>query len=128
MPIALSGRPARIYVPSISSPAKVERIRACGADLQIVGAGYADALAASDQWAATSGAVRVHAFDEFETLLGQGTVGLELAAQAPDVTTVLVAVGGGGLIGAIAAWYGGTVKIRRARLPTRFRVRGVNFN
>jgi len=53
----------------------------------------------------------VHAFDQVETLLGQGTVGMELAAQAPALDTMLVAVGGGGLIGGIAAWYAGTVKL-----------------
>jgi threonine dehydratase len=103
--------PARIYVPTVSSPAKIERIRACGAALEIIGDGYADALAASDAWAARSGAIKVHAFDQEETLLGQGTVGLELSSQAPDATTVLVAVGGGGLLAGIAAWYGGTIKV-----------------
>ena len=103
--------PAKIFVPTVSSPAKVERIRAYGADLVVGGERYADALAASDAWAAQSGALAVHAFDQRETLLGQGTVGLELSGQAPQLDTLLVAVGGGGLIGGIAAWYGGSMRI-----------------
>jgi threonine dehydratase len=105
------GRRARIYVPTVSSPAKIERIRSYGADLVIVGERYADALAASEAWAAKSGALQVHAFDQPGALLGQGTVGLELSEQAPGLDTLLVAVGGGGLIGGIAAWYEGRVKI-----------------
>jgi len=105
------GKPARIYVPKVSSPAKIERIRSYGADLVIEGDRYADALAASEQWAAQSGALQVHAYDQEGALLGQGTVGLEFEAQAPALDTLLVAVGGGGLIGGIAAWYAGSVRI-----------------
>ena len=103
--------PAKIFVPTISSPAKIQRIRDYGAELVVSGERYADALAASEAWATTSGAMSVHAYDQIETLLGQGTIGLELDAQAPPLDTLLVAVGGGGLIGGIAAWYGRTVKI-----------------
>ena len=103
--------PAKIFVPIISSPAKIERIRAYGADLVVGGDRYAEALAASEAWAADTGALQVHAFDQRETLLGQGTVGFELAAQAPELDTLLVAVGGGGLIGGIAAWYRGDVRV-----------------
>jgi threonine dehydratase len=102
---------ARIFVPSVSSPAKIARIRAYGAELAIVGERYDDALAASEAWAAESGGLPVHAFDQAETLLGQGTVALEVNAQAPALDTILVAVGGGGLIGGIAAWYAGSVRI-----------------
>jgi threonine dehydratase len=97
--------PARIFVPTVSSPAKIDRIRLYGADLTVVGERYAEALAASIEWSKTSGAMPVHAFDQRETLVGQGTLALELSQQAPDLDTVLVAVGGGGLIGGIAAWY-----------------------
>ena len=103
--------PAKIFLPSISSPAKIQRIRDYGAHLVVGGERYADALAASKVWVAQSGALPVHAFDQTETLLGQGTVGLELQAQAPALDTVLVAVGGGGLIGGIAAWYAGSIAI-----------------
>jgi threonine dehydratase len=105
------GKPARIYVPTVSSPAKVQRIRDYGADLVIEGEGYADALAASEVWARQSGAMPVPAFDQHETIMGQGTLGLELEQQAPDIDTVLVAVGGGGLIAGVAAWYGGRIKV-----------------
>ena len=105
------GKPARIFVPAVCSPEKIERIRGYGADLVITGERYADALAASEAWAAESGALRIHAFDQTETLLGQGSVGLEFEEQFPQLDTLLVAVGGGGLIGGIAAWYSGRVKI-----------------
>jgi threonine dehydratase len=105
------GMPAKIFVPAISSPAKIRRIRDYGADLVVGGERYADALAASEEWAARSGALPVHAFDQRETLLGQGSIGLELAEQAPDLDTLLVAVGGGGLIGGIAGWYQGGTRV-----------------
>ena len=105
------GRAAAIFVPTITSPAKAERIRGYGARLVVGGDRYADALAASEAYAAESGALPVHAYDQPETLLGQGTVGLELEEDAPEVDTVLVAVGGGGLIGGIAAWYAGRAKV-----------------
>ncbi len=102
---------ARIYVPRISTEAKVERIRACGAELVLVGERYADALAASQEWAASSGAMNVHAFDQDETLMGAGTLGLELEQQAGALDEVLVAVGGGGLIGGVAAWFTDRLKV-----------------
>jgi threonine dehydratase len=103
--------PARIFVPTVSSPTKQTLIRSYGAQLEIAGERYADALEASNAWVAKSGAMPLHAFDQRETLLGQGTVGLELEEQAPDLDTLLVAVGGGGLIGGIAAWFAGKIKI-----------------
>ena len=105
------GKPAKIFIPSISSPAKIARIRDYGADLAIEGDRYADALAASESWARQTGAMPVPAFDQNETIMGQGTLGLELAAQAPDIDTVLVSVGGGGLVAGIAAWYAGRIKV-----------------
>jgi threonine dehydratase len=105
------GVPARVFVPAISSPAKMARIRAYGADLVIAGERYADALAASEAWVAHSDALAVHAFDQTETLLGQGTLGLELEQQSGALDTLLVAVGGGGLIGGIAAWYAGAIRV-----------------
>lgn len=105
------GVPATIFVPTVASPAKIARIRSYGAELVVGGDRYADALAASETFAAESGALQVHAFDQPETLLGQGTVGLELEGQIPDLDTLLVAVGGGGLIAGIAAWFGGRVKV-----------------
>jgi threonine dehydratase len=105
------GVPAKIFVPSVSSPAKIARIRDYGADLMIEGDRYADALAASEAWAQQSGAIQVHAFDQDETILGQATIGIELNEQAPDIDTLLISVGGGGPIAGIAAWYGGRIKV-----------------
>jgi len=105
------GVAARIFVPDVTPPAKIERIRGYGADLVVAGDRYADALVASESWVTQSGALPIHAYDQAETLLGQGTIGLELEGQAPDLDTLLVAVGGGGLIGGIAAWCAGRIKI-----------------
>ena len=105
------GKPAKIFVPTVCSPEKMECIRGYGADLVMVGNLYADSLAASEAWAAESGALRVHAYDQVETLLGQGTVGLEFEEQFPNLDSLLVAVGGGGLIGGVAAWYSGRIRI-----------------
>ena len=105
------GVPARIFVPTVSSAAKIDRIRSYGAELVVGGDRYADALAASEDWVKQSGALPIHAYDQLETLLGQATVGLELSDQASDLDTLLVAVGGGGLIGGIAAWYAGRIKV-----------------
>lgn len=103
--------PARIYVPTISTPAKIERIRASGAELMLVGERYAEALAASEAWAASSGALPVHAFDQDETLMGAGTLGLELEAQIGVPDAVITAVGGGGLVGGVAAWFNGRTRV-----------------
>jgi threonine dehydratase len=89
----------------------MKRIRSYGADLVVTGERYADALAASEAWVSESGALPVHAYEQVETLLGQGTIGLEFEQQCPDLDTLLVAVGGGGLIGGIAAWYSGRIRI-----------------
>ena len=105
------GLDCTIFVPSVAAPAKMERIRGYGAQLIVSGDRYAEALAASEEFVARSGAFPVHAYDAVETLLGQGSVGLELEQQAPAIDTLIVAVGGGGLIGGIAAWYAGRVRI-----------------
>src|SRR5579871_2884785 len=118
------GIPAKIFVPAVSSPAKIERIRGYGAELVVAGERYADALAASEQWVALSGALPIHAYDQMETLLGQGTVGLEWEQQYPQLDALLVAVGGGGLIGGIGAWYRGRTRIigvEPAAAPTLYR-------
>ena len=105
------GVPARIFVPLLASPAKVARIRSYGADIVQDGPTYYEALDKCMAYVAQSGALNVHAYDEEPTLLGQGTLGLEIEEQVPDLDTLLVAVGGGGLIGGIAAWFHGKVKI-----------------
>jgi threonine dehydratase len=105
------GVPATIFLPSVTSPSKVERIRSYAAKLVVAGERYADALAASEEFVRERRALAVHAFDQPETLLGQGTVGCEIDADLPDIDTLLVAVGGGGLIGGLAAWFRGRVGI-----------------
>jgi len=105
------GVPAKIFVPTVSPQAKVQRIKDYGAEVVIAGARYADALAASEDWVASSGALSIHAYDQEETLLGQGTTALEFESQLGGLDTVLVAVGGGGFIGGIAAWFAGRVKV-----------------
>jgi threonine dehydratase len=105
------GVPAKIFVPTVSSPAKVRRIRELGADLVVGGDRYADAYAASQEWAASSGAMAVHAYDHRDTIRGAGTLGLELAEQAGPLDTVLVPVGGGGLIAGVASWFAGSARI-----------------
>jgi threonine dehydratase len=146
--------PARIFVPNVSAATKRDRIRELGADLVIAGERYADALAASREFAAASGAMEIHAFDQAETLLGQGTVGLEIERQCAGVAsrpelaparreetvarrdesatecegldTLLVAVGGGGLIGGMAAWFAGRVRlvaVEPRTAPTLYRAR-----
>ncbi len=106
---AALGMRAEIFVPLISSPAKVALIRAAGAEVVQGGATYAEALAASEARRAATGAIAVHAYDQPETLAGQGTTAREFSADAPEVTHALVAVGGGGLIGGMAAWWRGAV-------------------
>jgi threonine dehydratase len=105
------GIKATIFVPKVTPPAKVDRIRAYGAELVVTGEVYADALAASEELVAKTGALPVHAYDQPETLLGQGSVGLELEADRPEIDTLLVATGGGGLTGGIAAWYAGRTRV-----------------
>ncbi len=105
------GHRARIFVPEISSPAKVRRIASYDAEIVQQGKTYYEALALCEAHIRESGAVSVHAYDSEPTLQGQGTLGRELEEQAPDLDTLLVAVGGGGLIGGIAAWYGGRIRI-----------------
>jgi threonine dehydratase len=105
------GHKATIFVPEVSSPVKIARIRSYGADVRVGGARYADALDACNAFIAQTGALSVHAYDAPETIAGQGSVGLEWEEDAPGLDTVLVAVGGGGLISGIAAWYGRRVKV-----------------
>lgn len=105
------GYRAEIFVPEVCSPVKVERLRNYGSQVFIGGATYADALQASAARAAETGALVVHAYDQPEVVAGQGTLGYEFAQQVPDLDTVLVAVGGGGLIGGISAWFGNDVRV-----------------
>lgn len=105
------GKPATIFVPTVASPEKLDRIRRSGAELVITGDRYADALEASHDWTARTGALAIHAYEGVETLLGQGSLGLEIEEQSPKLDSLLIAVGGGGLIGGIAAWYENRTRI-----------------
>ncbi len=105
------GKPATIFVPSVASQSKLDRIRGYGANLIIAGDRYAESLEASEAWTTQSRALPIHAYEGDETLLGQGTLGLELEEQDPELNSLLVAVGGGGLIGGVAAWYQNKVKV-----------------
>jgi threonine dehydratase len=105
------GYPAEVFVPEVCPPVKVQRLRDYGAQVTLVGATYAESLEASRIRAARTGALVVHAYDQPEIVAGQGTLAYEFAQQVPDPDTVLVAVGGGGLIGGIAAWFEGNVRV-----------------
>ncbi|MBV9637544.1 MAG: threonine/serine dehydratase [Methylobacteriaceae bacterium] len=110
------GHRARIFVPAISSPVKIDKIRRLDAEIVVEGASYYDAAALCEAHAKQSGALNIHPYDTRETIAGQGTLAREWEAQLelarePRLDTVLVAVGGGGLIGGIAAWFGGRVRV-----------------
>ncbi|MEM0923140.1 MAG: pyridoxal-phosphate dependent enzyme, partial [Pseudomonadota bacterium] len=104
------GHKARIFVPELASPAKIALIRRLGGDVVVKGAAYAEALEAAESWQAETGALSLHAYDAVETVEGQGTVAREFEAEA-DFDTLLIAVGGGGLIAGAAAWLRGRVKL-----------------
>jgi threonine dehydratase len=105
------GHRAEIFVPAATPAHKVERLWKYGASVNIVGNSYADALAASGERAAQTGAVAIHAYDDLRVLAGQGTLGMELEEQVRGLDSVLIAVGGGGLIGGVAAWYQDRVRV-----------------
>jgi threonine dehydratase len=102
---------ARIFVPDTSPEEKIGGISAYEADVEVIPGHYADALAASREWADGSGAVELHAYDDPVVVTGQGTCGREIMAQIPTATSVLVAVGGGGLIAGIASWARNDLKL-----------------
>ena len=107
---------ARVFVPEIASPAKIAKIKAYGAEAVIGGAAYAEAQERCDAYVAESGALLIHPYDAVETVAGQGTVALEWEEDVErlgleKLDTVLIAVGGGGLIAGVAAWFRGRVKV-----------------
>lgn len=105
------GVPARVFVPEIASKPKVDAIRRHGAEVVIGGPRYADAAIACAEYMAETGALSIHAYDAFETIAGQGTVAIEWEEDQPDLDTVLVAAGGGGLVSGIGAYWHGRVKV-----------------
>ena len=106
-----TGVPAEIFMPTTSPESKVARVRAQGAGVTVVDGYYAEAQAALDERADGTGALLMHPFDQPEVIAGQGTIGVELDDQVPDLDTVLVAIGGGGLIAGIAAWFAKRVRV-----------------
>ncbi len=105
------GHHAEIFIPETSPQVKVDRIRALGAEVHVIPGYYADAYAACEERAFDTGAILMHAYDQEAVVAGQGTIGPELQMQVPDIETVLVAVGGAGLIGGIAAWFAGEARV-----------------
>src|SRR5262245_37535629 len=105
------GHRAEVFVPSNSPKVKADRIRALGADVSVVDGWYDEALEESRERAGATGALVMHAYDQPEVVAGQGTLGLELTEQVRDADTVLVAIGGGGLIGGVAGWYEGRTRV-----------------
>jgi threonine dehydratase len=102
------GHRAEIFVPSTSPATKIDKVRATGADVRVIDGYYDDASAAAFERVGENGAAWMHPFDQPAVVAGQGTIGVELADQVPDADTMLVAVGGGGLIGGIASWFAGS--------------------
>jgi threonine dehydratase len=115
------GHKAEIFVPTITPKNKVERLRHYDANITITGDNYDQALAASRERALQTGAVSIHAYDDARVLAGQGTLGMEFEEQVRGLDSVLIAVGGGGLIGGVASWYQDRVRviaIEPERAPT----------
>ena len=102
---------ATVFVPASSPKEKTDAIVRYGADVRVIAGYYDDALAASQEYARASGHFVAHAYDQPEVMVGQGTVAYEIGRQVEGVSTVLVAVGGGGLIGGIASWFRGEVAV-----------------
>ena len=105
------GFPARVYVPEIAGPAKISLIRACGADLQVVPGAYSNALEQAKAWEEKTGAMQIHAYDAEATVAGQGSCFVEWEQQGLNADTVLIAVGGGGLIAGALGWFQERYKI-----------------
>ncbi|MDQ7802791.1 threonine/serine dehydratase [Amycolatopsis sp. A133] len=105
------GLDARVFVPATAPAVKVAKLRQLGAAVELAGEKYADAYDAAAKHAANSGALFCHAYDQPDICAGQGTLGLELLEQAGDVDTILVAVGGGGLLAGVAAAVEGRARV-----------------
>jgi threonine dehydratase len=97
-----AGIAATIFMPQDAPMAKVEATRAYGGTTELTGEGFEEAVAAAAAYVERTGATLVHAFEDERVIAGQGTIGLELAEQAPDAETVLIPIGGGGLAAGIA--------------------------
>jgi threonine dehydratase len=124
------GHPVEVFVPETAPKLKADRLRDYGAHVTAVGDSYADALVASQARATETGALFVHAYDQPEVVAGQGTLARELTLQVQGAQTVLVSVGGGGLIAGIAAWYADTpvnvIGVEPTGCPTLHAARAAN--
>lgn len=105
------GHPVEVFVPETAPAVKVAKLHSYGARVHQVGSNFAEAVLASARRAEETGALLMHAYDQPEIVAGQGTVGLELEQQCPDIDTVLVACGGGGLVAGIATWFDRRVRV-----------------
>jgi len=105
------GHPVEVFVPETAPAMKVAKLHSYGAHVHQVGRNFAEAVLACEAKAEETGALLMHAYDQVEIVAGQGTVGLELEQQCPDVDTVLVACGGGGLVAGVATWFDGRVRV-----------------
>lgn len=103
--------PARIFVPELATPFKKAKIRSYGAELIVAGATYAEAHEACTRYQEQTGAIDIHAYEAPATVIGQGTLGLEWEAQTRGLDTLLIAVGGGGLIAGVATWFAGKTRV-----------------
>ncbi|WP_256330336.1 threonine/serine dehydratase [Variovorax sp. YR216] len=115
-----------VFLPNVSSEAKRARLRSLGAQVVVGGDAYADALAACLERQRETGALLTHAYDQPEVVAGAGTLGLEIEQQGGTPDSVLVSVGGGGLIGGLAAWFEArarVVALEPERAPTLFEAR-----
>ena len=119
--------PCEVFLPGSASRAKRDKLATLGARVEVVGTGYADALAASLARQAASGALLMHAYDQREVVVGAATMAAEVEADAGVPDRALVSVGGGGLIAGVCAALGGrcTIEALEPELaPTLFRARG----
>lgn len=116
-----AGVPAAVFVPSTSPQLKIDRIRSYGAEVIVVDGYYPDAYAECQRWSAERDVLEVHAYDTPTVVAGQGTVGLEIVEDVPDVTSVLMSCGGGGLYAGIALGidsHARAVPVEPERCPT----------
>jgi threonine dehydratase len=105
------GYPITVFVPEVAPRVKVDGIRALDADVEVVGGSMEALFEASERRIEETGALAAHPFDLPEIVAGAGTCGLEFDEQCPGLDTVLVAVGGGGLIGGVATWFEGRARV-----------------
>ena len=112
---------ATVYMPTGASLPKLAATKGYGADVVLVGANFAEALKAAQEFAKTSGAVFIAPFDHIDVITGQGTVALDLIDQLPEVQTIIVAIGGGGLAAGVAV----AAKLKAAEMGTKIKVIGV---